>query len=208
MVSRVGRERGTLPKRWVDRESNRETPNPQPVLNFPVTSHFSVASKAASSLPALGAVEPSELPTRRHQATCRRHPRCMVGVGRITELRVMKECLLLIVTQGEPAGASIEVGLIPSLVGRAADCNLPIQDLMTSRYHCQVWFDGDRYFVQDLDAMNQTFLNGVPVTVAEIREGDELRLGITTVMLVSVETAARMAVLFSKATAVGRVETD
>ena len=69
-----------------------------------------------------------------------------------------------------------------------------------------MWLDGTTYFVQDLGAKNQTRVNGMPVAFSQIREGDELRVGITTIRLVSVQTAVRIAVLFSKVTVAGRAD--
>ena len=54
------------------------------------------------------------------------------------------------------------------------------QDALLSALHFAVAFDGQRCEIQDLDSRNGILVNGVPVRVAELNDGDEVTAGRTT----------------------------
>src|SRR5205085_8430558 len=61
--------------------------------------------------------------------------------------------------------------------GRESSNRLAISDLSLSRRHCQVARDADRYKLTDLDSLNGTFVNEVPVKERWLEHGDRIRLG-------------------------------
>ncbi|MCZ7457275.1 FHA domain-containing protein [Streptomyces sp. WMMC940] len=73
-------------------------------------------------------------------------------------------------------------------IGRAADNDIVIDDLIVSRRHAELraHLDG-RYEIVDLDSHNGTYLNGQPVTEAGISEGDTVGIGHSTFRLVGDE---------------------
>ncbi|MEU6584075.1 FHA domain-containing protein [Nocardia sp. NPDC046763] len=73
-------------------------------------------------------------------------------------------------------------------IGRAADNDIVVPDLMVSRHHAelQVIADG-RYRVVDLDSHNGTYVNGHRIDAADLSESDLIGMGHTTYRLVGNE---------------------
>lgn len=73
-------------------------------------------------------------------------------------------------------------------IGRAADNDIVVPDLMVSRHHAEVRVIGEgRYRVVDLGSHNGTYLNGSRVEVADLSESDSIGMGHTTYRLVGDE---------------------
>ncbi|GAB3208271.1 FHA domain-containing protein [Nocardia tengchongensis] len=73
-------------------------------------------------------------------------------------------------------------------IGRAADNDIVVPDLMVSRHHAelQVIADG-KYRVVDLDSHNGTYVNGHRIETADLSESDLIGMGHTTYRLVGNE---------------------
>ncbi len=73
-------------------------------------------------------------------------------------------------------------------VGRAADNDIVVPDLMVSRHHAEVRQIGEgKYRVVDLDSHNGTYVNGSRVDIADLSESDAIGMGHTTYRLVGDE---------------------
>ncbi|MBH0779489.1 FHA domain-containing protein [Nocardia bovistercoris] len=73
-------------------------------------------------------------------------------------------------------------------MGRSADNDIVVADLMVSRHHAEIQtIDAGRYRVVDLDSHNGTYVNGARVEVAELAESDAIGMGHTTYRLVGAE---------------------
>ncbi|MDR3386230.1 MAG: GGDEF domain-containing protein [Rudaea sp.] len=83
----------------------------------------------------------------------------------------------LIVVSGVMLGFQLELGTALIVVGRASECGLSLPHPSVSRHHCRIWREGDTYVIEDLGSTNQTYLNGKPVTRAELRDGDQISVG-------------------------------
>lgn len=77
------------------------------------------------------------------------------------------------------------------VVGRAAEAHfrLPEDDRYVSRNHCIIEVCPPSLFVRDLDSRNGTWVNGVRVRDSELRRGDRIRIGGTTLAVDLVEEA-------------------
>jgi hypothetical protein len=63
-------------------------------------------------------------------------------------------------------------------IGRAASCNVTLDDTYISQLHARVWLEGDQVAVEDLGSTNGTYLNARRVTTKQYASpGDQLRLG-------------------------------
>lgn len=62
-------------------------------------------------------------------------------------------------------------------MGRLADNILQIDDESVSSHHAEIFFEGDKYHVHDLDSTNGTFVNDEQVSDAILQQGDEVRFG-------------------------------
>jgi serine phosphatase RsbU (regulator of sigma subunit)/uncharacterized protein YbaR (Trm112 family) len=74
-----------------------------------------------------------------------------------------------------PVGASI-------VVGRGGNCDLVIRDLAASRQHLQIHKMANGYECRDLDSRNGTHVNGELIAVHQLEDGDEIRIGNTSLM--------------------------
>jgi len=72
-------------------------------------------------------------------------------------------------------------------VGRSADNDIVLEGAGVSRHHCAIEFDGQRYYVRDLESHNGVYVNGALVDRAELRPKDEIRIG-NSVMVYEPET--------------------
>jgi hypothetical protein len=63
------------------------------------------------------------------------------------------------------------------ILGRAPDCDVVLADPTVSSRHLRLAWEGPRLFVEDLGSANGTFVRGQRVDRAEIRPGEEVRMG-------------------------------
>jgi pSer/pThr/pTyr-binding forkhead associated (FHA) protein len=72
----------------------------------------------------------------------------------------------------------------PLVIGRGGDSQLVLSDPEVSRRHARLETQNGTVFLRDLGSSNGTFLNGRRLTSAiELREGDEVDLGTTRVVV-------------------------
>ena len=62
-------------------------------------------------------------------------------------------------------------------IGRESANRICLSDPSVSRRHCTIKRDGDLFKVTDLDSLNGTFVNDLPVKERHLEHGDRLRLG-------------------------------
>jgi tetratricopeptide (TPR) repeat protein len=80
------------------------------------------------------------------------------------------------VFEGRPYAYEVRKDLVT--LGRDRSCDVSLATGSVSRFHCQLRWEGERWIVKDLGSRNGTYLNGVRVgQQADLREGDELRIG-------------------------------
>ena len=83
------------------------------------------------------------------------------------------------VTWVDADGAEHELELLQGelIVGRSSTCDLVLDDAKASRQHARLRVDGSSASVEDLGSRNGTFVNGERVASADLRPGDEIRIG-------------------------------
>ncbi len=64
-----------------------------------------------------------------------------------------------------------------TVIGREVAAKVSIADASVSRRHSQIEQEGDQLFIADLDSLNGTFINDVPVKRRELQHGDRIRIG-------------------------------
>ncbi|MBX3745926.1 MAG: FHA domain-containing protein [Verrucomicrobiae bacterium] len=92
----------------------------------------------------------------------------------------------LVVMYGGSAGREHPLGEGLNRVGRAAGNEVMLEDASISASHCELWVMRERLLVRDLASTNGTFINGRPVSEAEVNEGDVLALGSVEMRVVGV----------------------
>lgn len=84
-----------------------------------------------------------------------------------------------------PATTSFDVETI--VLGRAADCTIPIKDRYLSRRHAEMEWANDSWVLRDHGSANGTFVNGVRVTdPVKLTPGDRITLGDAEVVIDSI----------------------
>ncbi|HJN17236.1 MAG TPA: FhaA domain-containing protein [Armatimonadota bacterium] len=65
----------------------------------------------------------------------------------------------------------------PAVIGRDADCDVPLDSRSASRRHAQVLWSRNHFQLIDLDSKNGTRLNGIPAANSHMEPGDLVEFG-------------------------------
>ncbi|MGE0129943.1 MAG: FHA domain-containing protein [Blastocatellales bacterium] len=90
-----------------------------------------------------------------------------------------------------------------SIIGRDEDCDIALDGPTVSRRHCEIVRRGVTYILRD-GSRNGTFVNGERVVQAQLRDGDQIRIG-ANVLLVHLSSGIATGVISGKLTAQNRV---
>ena len=71
----------------------------------------------------------------------------------------------------------LPITLKPIVLGRGVETDIHVEDNEVSRAHCAVWLEGRKILVKDLRSRNGTFVNDGRVQEAELKPGDQVRIG-------------------------------
>lgn len=91
----------------------------------------------------------------------------------------------LLILSGAERGRTLELGNQPVEIGRDADCTVVLTSDGVSRKHARVQLIFGLYFVTDLESTNGTYVNQVRVTMAQLNDGDQVRVGDTVLKFVA-----------------------
>ncbi len=85
----------------------------------------------------------------------------------------------LVVILGDRLGARLELEPNQSamVIGRGTDADFQIASLSISRRHCRIVPHDGRYWIEDLQSTNHTFVNEKPIDKYQLRDGDRVRVG-------------------------------
>jgi Nif-specific regulatory protein len=83
----------------------------------------------------------------------------------------------LVAIAGKLQGVELSISDTPAIIGRDSTATLCLPDRSVSRRHSQIERDGDDFIVTDLDSLNGTFVNNVPVKRRLLEHGDRVRIG-------------------------------
>jgi len=95
----------------------------------------------------------------------------------------MNERALLLLLTGTNAGQVFAIEDRETLIGRARDAQVRVEDVGISRRHSRIVRREDgRFFVEDLRSTNGTFVNGERGDRIELRPGDRIQVGPNVVL--------------------------
>jgi len=83
----------------------------------------------------------------------------------------------LVAIAGKLQGTVLSITDSPAVIGRESAATLCLADSSVSRRHSQIERDGEDFIVTDLDSLNGTFVNDVPVKRRTLVHGDRVRIG-------------------------------
>lgn len=75
-------------------------------------------------------------------------------------------------------------------IGRHPDNHIHIDNLAVSVFHAKIVKEEDTFFIEDLDSLNGTFLNGKMVKKSELDNNDEITIGKHTLVFLKKEAKA------------------
>ncbi len=78
---------------------------------------------------------------------------------------------------GRLKGSVFAIEDLPVVIGRETAATLCVADASISRRHSQIEKDDNQFVILDLDSLNGTFINDVPVKRRVLHHGDRLRIG-------------------------------
>ena len=67
---------------------------------------------------------------------------------------------------------------VPFRIGRAADCEVSLQDQFVSRVHARGYFEAGQWWIEDLNSSNGLFVNGQRLSKVLLGTGSTVRLGV------------------------------
>lgn len=83
----------------------------------------------------------------------------------------------LVAIAGTVRGTVLFLTDSPAIIGRDRTATLCLPDRSVSRRHSQIELSGEDFIVTDLDSLNGTFVNDVPVKRRNLEHGDRVRIG-------------------------------
>ena len=78
---------------------------------------------------------------------------------------------------GRLKGSVFTIDELPVVIGRETSATLCIADASVSRRHAQIAREEQHFVIEDLQSLNGTFVNDVPVNHRSLQHGDRLRIG-------------------------------
>lgn len=78
---------------------------------------------------------------------------------------------------GRLKGSIFPIEALPVVIGRDTTATLCIADASVSRRHSQIEKDVEQFVLLDLESLNGTFINDVPVKRRPLQHGDRVRIG-------------------------------
>src|SRR5688572_383679 len=90
---------------------------------------------------------------------------------------------------GRLKGSVFTIEDLPVVIGRETNATLCIADASVSRRHSQIDKEEDEFVILDLDSLNGTFINDVPVKRRKLQHGDRVRIGDSQFLFLMHESA-------------------
>ena len=78
---------------------------------------------------------------------------------------------------GKLKGAIFAINEDALVIGRETACNVCLADAAVSRRHTKIEKKDDDFVITDLESLNGTFINGIPVRTRVLSHGDRVRIG-------------------------------
>jgi FHA domain-containing protein len=67
------------------------------------------------------------------------------------------------------------------VLGRGEECDLTLDERQISRQHIRIYREGNKFYIQDLESKNGTWVNGTQLKGSrELTDGDEIQLALVT----------------------------
>lgn len=107
----------------------------------------------------------------------------------LTKARTQHAYLIVISAKSPPTvGKMLKLEKAEHVLGRSTDASFQIEDDGISRKHCKVLVEpSGQYQLVDLGSTNGTYLNGIKVSLAPLKDGDRIQIGSNCVLKFSLQ---------------------
>lgn len=75
---------------------------------------------------------------------------------------------------------SVSLDTFPAILGRDEKATVKLTNWLTTRRHCEAFQQSGNLWIRDLHSMNGTLVNGEPICERQMKNGDEVRIGLST----------------------------
>ena len=96
--------------------------------------------------------------------------------------KTQRDRAYLIVLAGSNVGEMYRLDEGESFVGRGQQASIRLNDDGISRKHARIFQAGGEVLIEDMKSANGSVVNGVPVSMQLLKDGDKIRLGSTTIL--------------------------
>jgi len=96
--------------------------------------------------------------------------------------KTQRDRAYLIVLAGSNVGEMYRVEEGETFLGRGQTATIKLTDDGISRKHARIFQQGGEVLIEDMQSANGTIVNGSPVTMQLLKDGDKIRLGSTTIL--------------------------
>ncbi len=96
--------------------------------------------------------------------------------------RSQRDRAYLIVLAGTDVGKMFKLGEGETVIGRSHRADIRLDDDSISRMHVKLNLDGTAVTIEDLNSSNGTLVNGERIHKEQLRDGDKIRVGETTIL--------------------------
>jgi two-component system cell cycle response regulator len=100
----------------------------------------------------------------------------------LLEVRSRRDRAHLIVLAGENLGRMFRIEQAETVVGRAAEATIRLEDEGVSRRHAKIVQADGEVWVEDMKSANGTLVNGQTIERRALRDGDKIQMGSTTIL--------------------------
>jgi len=88
----------------------------------------------------------------------------------------------LFILKGAREGYKYKIDKAYTVIGRGSAADLIIPDLEVSRKHCAIEISDDKALLRDLNSTNGTYINNEKISVVEIKDQTEFKIGQTLIL--------------------------
>jgi len=96
--------------------------------------------------------------------------------------RSQRDRAYLVVLAGNNVGKMFKLGEGDTTIGRSHRSDIRLDDDSISRMHVKLSLEGTTVSIQDLQSSNGTLVNGERISQNQLRDGDKIRVGETTIL--------------------------
>ena len=104
----------------------------------------------------------------------------------------------LIGIEGPLKGTTIPLDQPEMIIGRDSAVQISVHDSSLSRRHCRIFKDNEEFKIEDLESLNGTFVDRIPIREKVLEHGNEIEIGHSIFVFLTEEDDQRIpgAVLF------------